>query len=119
MMTELDLINQLTATGDYKVIRRLKPVDRYHDDTGAQKHIGIYLDTETTGMGTSTDKVIELAMNPCDRSQTYGVGHSASFIWRTAFLEQNCMRKLLIIIEVHDRSQGVVFKQDIRSSTNS
>ena len=33
MTTEQDLIDQLTATGDYKVIRRLKAVDRYHDDT--------------------------------------------------------------------------------------
>lgn len=64
MTTEQDLIDQLTATGDYKVIRRLKPVDRYHDDTGAEKHIGIYLDTEATGLYPETDKIIELALVP-------------------------------------------------------
>ncbi len=64
MSTEQDLIDQLTATGDYKVIRRLKPVERYHEDTGAEKHIGIYLDTEATGLDPDREKVIELAMVP-------------------------------------------------------
>jgi DNA polymerase-3 subunit epsilon len=64
MTTEQNLIDQLTATGDYKVIRRLKPVDRYHDDSGAEKHIGLYLDTEATGLNPDTDKIIELALVP-------------------------------------------------------
>jgi DNA polymerase-3 subunit epsilon len=64
MTTEQDLIDQLTATGDYKVIRRLKPVDHYHEDTGAEKHIGIYLDTEATGLNPDIDKIIELALVP-------------------------------------------------------
>ena len=64
MTTEQNLIDQLTATGDYKVIRRLKPVDRYHDDTGAAKQIGLYIDTEATGLNLDTEKVIELAMVP-------------------------------------------------------
>lgn len=64
MTTEQNLIDQLTATGDYKVIRRLKPVDQYHDDSGAEKHIGLYLDTEATGLNPDTDKIIELALVP-------------------------------------------------------
>ena len=64
MTTEQNLIDQLTATGDYKVIRRLKPVDQYHDDSGAEKHIGLYLDTEATGLNLDTDKIIELALVP-------------------------------------------------------
>ena len=64
MTTEQNLIDQLTATGDYKVIRRLKPVERYHDDSGAEKQIGVYLDTEATGLNPDTEKVIELAMVP-------------------------------------------------------
>lgn len=64
MTTEQNLIDQLTATGDYRVIRRLKPVERYHDDTGAEKQIGVYLDTEATGLNPDTEKVIELAMVP-------------------------------------------------------
>ena len=64
MTTEQELIDQLTATGDYKVIRRLKPVDQYHDDTGAEKKIGLYLDTEATGLDPDREKVIELAMVP-------------------------------------------------------
>ncbi|VAW76430.1 hypothetical protein MNBD_GAMMA14-2227 [hydrothermal vent metagenome] len=64
MTTNQNLIDQLTATGDYKVIRRLKPVDQYHEDTGAEKKIAIYLDTEATGLNPETEKVIELAMVP-------------------------------------------------------
>ena len=64
MTTNQNLIDQLTATGDYKVIRRLKPIDQYHEDTGAEKKIAIYLDTEATGLNPETEKVIELAMVP-------------------------------------------------------
>jgi len=64
MTTEQNLIDQLTATGDYKVIRRLKPVERYHEDSGAQKQIALYLDTEATGLNLDTEKVIELAIVP-------------------------------------------------------
>ncbi len=59
-----DLIDQLTATGDYKVIRRLGPVERYHEDTGAEKQIGLYLDTEATGLDPDQEKIIELALVP-------------------------------------------------------
>lgn len=64
MSTEQNLIDQLTAAGDYKVIRRLKPVDQYTDDSGAEKHVGLYLDTEATGLNPDTDKIIELALVP-------------------------------------------------------
>jgi len=65
MTASQDLIDQLTATGDFKVIRRLKPVDRYHaDDPAVGKQIGLYIDTEATGLDPDTEKVIELAMVP-------------------------------------------------------
>jgi DNA polymerase-3 subunit epsilon len=65
MTSAQDLIEQLTATGDYKVIRRLQPVDHYHDDNPAiEKQIGLYLDTEATGLDPDIDKVIELALVP-------------------------------------------------------
>jgi DNA polymerase-3 subunit epsilon len=64
MTTDQKLIDQLTSTGDYRVIRRLKPVDHYHEDAAVDKQIGIYLDTEATGLDPDRDKVIELAMVP-------------------------------------------------------
>lgn len=65
MTNAQQLIDQLTATGDYKVIRRLQPVDQYHTDNPAfEKRIGLYLDTEATGLDPETDKIIELALVP-------------------------------------------------------
>ncbi|MDT8387322.1 MAG: 3'-5' exonuclease [Thiogranum sp.] len=64
MATHQDLIETLTATGNYKVIRRLEPVAYYHEDAAVEKKIGLYLDTEATGMELGVDRIIELAMVP-------------------------------------------------------
>ena len=59
-----DCIKQLEATGDYRIIKRYTPVASYSAANEAPKRIGIFLDTETTGLDADTDKVIELAMVP-------------------------------------------------------
>jgi DNA polymerase-3 subunit epsilon len=64
MATQQECIDRLTASGDYRVIRRLEPVDRYHADNGTGKRIGLYVDTECTGLDPETEKVIELALVP-------------------------------------------------------
>ena len=62
---EQEIIDRLTATGDYKVIKRFHAVERYNDDNpDVDVKIGIFLDTETTGMDPDTNKVIEIAMVP-------------------------------------------------------
>lgn len=58
-------IKGLEETGNYRVIKRFQSVSSYHDaNAETQKKIGIYLDTETTGMNTEKDHVIEIAMVP-------------------------------------------------------
>lgn len=52
----------LEATGNYRVLRRLKPRLRYADDDSNEKKIGIILDVETTGLDPAKDEVIELGM---------------------------------------------------------
>ena len=59
-----DCIKQLEATGDYRIIRRFNPVASYCAQNEATKRIGIFLDTETTGLDVDTDRIIELAMVP-------------------------------------------------------
>lgn len=54
----------LAAHDDFKVLRRLRPVSRFHDpiDDGEQFRIGVAIDVETTGLDRATDKIIELAI---------------------------------------------------------
>jgi len=59
-----DLIKQLEESGDYRVIKRFTPVDRYHAEGGSKLKQAVYLDVETTGLDADSDKVIELAMVP-------------------------------------------------------
>ena len=41
----------LEASGDYRVLRRLQPISRYHPDTEEEKLLGVFVDIETTGLG--------------------------------------------------------------------
>ncbi|MDH5546160.1 MAG: 3'-5' exonuclease [Gammaproteobacteria bacterium] len=57
------MIDALEAGGEYRVLRRLNPVESYHSGEG-EKKIAIYLDTETTGFDAKKEKIIEIAMVP-------------------------------------------------------
>jgi DNA polymerase-3 subunit epsilon len=52
----------LEASDDYRVLRRLRARDVYHAPDGQETKIGVVLDTETTGLNDSEDKIIELGM---------------------------------------------------------
>jgi DNA polymerase III subunit epsilon len=57
------LVQQLEATGDYKVIRRFIAPDHYASLDGVdlqQLRIAMIIDTETTGLSKETDKIIDL-----------------------------------------------------------
>ena len=62
-MTPEDLVQQLEATGDYKVLRRFEPLDCYAplDDVDPQQlRIAMVIDTETTGFEKARDRIIDL-----------------------------------------------------------
>ncbi|MEM7281692.1 MAG: 3'-5' exonuclease, partial [Pseudomonadota bacterium] len=70
-MNDLDLdsiAHTLNQHEDYRVIRRFVPKDVYHPDDGSDKLLGVFLDVETTGLDSSVDKVIELALLPFEFS---------------------------------------------------
>ena len=57
-----DWAQMLDATGDYRVLRRLKPFEPTPAEEGAATWTGIVVDTETTGTDSEHDEIIEIAM---------------------------------------------------------
>lgn len=53
----------LESSGDYRVIRRLRPPRQYaRPPEGADVLLGIYVDVETTGLDAGTEAIIELGL---------------------------------------------------------
>lgn len=59
-----ECIEKLESTGDYRIIKRFTPVAQYCTHTPEDTKVGIYLDTETTGINPNKEEIIELAMVP-------------------------------------------------------
>jgi hypothetical protein len=58
-----DMIKTLEESGDYRVLRRLKPRDVFETVApGQELRIGVLIDLETTGLDTTSDEVIELGL---------------------------------------------------------
>lgn len=57
------LANILEASGEYRLLRRLRP-SKSESPIATPRKRAIFLDVETTGLDTSKDTVIELAMLP-------------------------------------------------------
>ncbi|MGE0148019.1 MAG: 3'-5' exonuclease [Parvibaculaceae bacterium] len=60
----LAAIAALEGTGDYRVLRRLRPRPPRELVTSPTTRIGLFLDIETTGIDHAADEIIELAMVP-------------------------------------------------------
>lgn len=52
----------LKASGDFRVLRRIKPHPSFNVDDGSEKKIGIVVDVETTGLDSYQDEIIEIGM---------------------------------------------------------
>lgn len=64
MIPPEEMADALTATGDYRVLRRLAPRTVITEPDGSELRLGLVLDTETTGLDYTKDEIIELAMVP-------------------------------------------------------
>ena len=59
-MNNAEAIEQLEKSDQYRVIERLNSRQRYWQGEPNTARVGIVMDTETTGLDTATDKIIEL-----------------------------------------------------------
>lgn len=59
-MNALEAVNVLQQSDEYRVIQRLHAPDVYQQGEPLTRRIGLVIDTETTGIDTAHDKVIEL-----------------------------------------------------------
>lgn len=58
-----DIADQLRQSGEYRIINKYhKPEYYYTDSSTDKKLIGVFLDTETTGLSCVADRIIELGM---------------------------------------------------------
>jgi DNA polymerase-3 subunit epsilon len=57
-----DAIRLLESHGDYRLLRRIKAKEQFNPHGGGQTRIGVIVDTETTGLYSETDAVIELGI---------------------------------------------------------
>lgn len=58
------LAEVLEESGDYRVLRRLKPRPRAEAPPSEETRLGLFVDVETTGLDPEKDEIIELAMLP-------------------------------------------------------
>ncbi|MDX8406652.1 MAG: 3'-5' exonuclease [Mariprofundus sp.] len=59
-MKDEDAVRHLQQSDNYRVLERLNPPKRYLDGEPVTPRIGLVIDTETTGLDTEHDKIIEL-----------------------------------------------------------
>jgi len=59
-MKDTGMIQQLEQSGRYRVIERLHTPETYRQGAPHTARIGVVIDTETTGLDTGCDKIIEL-----------------------------------------------------------
>lgn len=58
-----EIADQLRQSGEYRIINKYYKPEGYNTDSSTDKKlIGVFLDTETTGLSCVTDRIIELGM---------------------------------------------------------
>lgn len=64
---------ELEASGEYRVLRRLREVEEFDPPNATRKSVALFLDTETTGFDVDRDRIIELAVVAFEHDQAGNV----------------------------------------------
>ncbi|MGC9270970.1 3'-5' exonuclease [Acidiphilium sp.] len=59
-----EMARTLSASGVYRVLRKLAPRTRIEVERGTSTRTGLFVDVETTGLDAETDEIIEIAIVP-------------------------------------------------------
>ncbi|MCY0093251.1 3'-5' exonuclease [Hoeflea ulvae] len=59
-----ELVDRLEATGDFRVLRRLKLSEHIEPSDSSRNRTGMFLDVESTGLDVGTSEILELAIMP-------------------------------------------------------
>jgi DNA polymerase III subunit epsilon len=74
----------LRQTGNYEVLRRFEPPERYAAPDGAALATAVVVDVETTGLDCQRNRIIQLSAVPFDYApatgQIYGVGPALTYL---------------------------------------
>lgn len=57
-----EMARTLSASGVYRVLRKLAPRTRIEVERGTSTRMGLFVDVETTGLDAETDEIIEIAV---------------------------------------------------------
>lgn len=78
------LVRKLEVTGDYRVLRRFVPPQRYHEGDGSPTASALVVDVETTGLDPARERIIEFCGVPFEYERESGrilaVGPAESFL---------------------------------------
>jgi len=114
-MNEQQALDTLRTSENYQVIERLHSVDVYNNGDPENSGLAMVVDTETTGLDTAADKIIELGFVVCRYDSETGAIYDVVF--RYDGFEDPCEPLKSIIKELTGIDDAMVKRQKFDDAT--